>query len=77
MADRFKLSSRHISIDCFEIRKNVSGFFKIEMPFCHQGGDIVCIRPSGYHNALASWPWYSLEAILEYIQMHKMYFIEI
>ena len=37
----------------------------------------MCIRPSGYHNALASWPWYSLEAILEYIQMHKMYFIEI
>ena len=42
MADHFKLSSPHISIDCFEIRKNVSGFFKIEMPFCHQGGDIVC-----------------------------------
>ena len=75
MTDPFTLSSPQIIL--FWNKKELFSLFKIEMPFRHQVCDILCIRPSGYHNALASWPWYSLEAILEYIQMHKMYFIEI
>ena len=50
VADQFTLSYPHISTVWKEERM-FQGFFKIEMPFCHQVCDIMCIRPSGENAA--------------------------